>query len=137
MSHRLHRSFRLPLIFGLVVPGITGWSQERALTLEKMLVEGADPAAPREAEEAPTGEYGQPEWTTERRFPGTRVYLQQGPWDWGVEQWVRHRHFRDSTSETRFQEEFEVGLPHRFQIDLYETWSINQDRRTSQDEYSA
>ncbi|MDD5262781.1 MAG: hypothetical protein PHD76_13125 [Methylacidiphilales bacterium] len=88
-------------------------------------------------EEQPVGAYGQPEWTTARRFPGTRVYLQQTPWNTGVEQWVRFRHFRDGSNEARFQEEFEVGLPNRFQLDLYETWGMGQERGTYQDEYSA
>jgi len=88
-------------------------------------------------EEQYVGPYNQPEWTTERRFPGTRVYLQQMPWDVGVEQWVRYQHFRDGTAETRFQEEVEIGLPHRFQIDLYETWAIDEHRRSQQDEVSA
>lgn len=104
-------------------------------TLKKVVVEGA-PEGDGFAEEAPVGDYAQPEWTTERRFPGTRVYLQQAPWDWGLEQWVRHRHYHDGTSETRFQEEAELGLPHRFQVDVYETWAINQDRHAAQDEYS-
>ena len=88
-------------------------------------------------EEQFVGPYQQPEWTTARRFPGTRVYLQQMPWNTGFEQWVRFRHFKDGTDETRFQEEFEVGFPHRFQLDLYETWAVDQDGRARQDEYSA
>jgi hypothetical protein len=88
-------------------------------------------------EEQFVGPYDQPEWTTERRFPSTRVYLQQMPWETGFEQWVRNQDFRDGTVQTRFQEEFELGLPYRFQLDLYETWSINEHRKLSQDEYSA
>ena len=34
-------------------------------------------------------------------------------------------------------EEIEIGLPHRFQVDLYETWAVDQDRRVQQDEVSA
>lgn len=30
-------------------------------------------------EEQPVGPYNQPEWTTHRRFPSTRVYLQTKP----------------------------------------------------------
>jgi hypothetical protein len=59
------------------------------------------------------------------------------PWETGFEQWARLRHFRDGTTETRFQEEVEIGLPHRFQLDLYETWAVDQDRNVNQDEYSA
>jgi hypothetical protein len=64
------------------------------------------------------------------------VYLQQMPWNTGFEQWVRFRSFRDGTAETRFQEEFELGLPHRFQLDLYETWAIDEDRHINHDEFS-
>jgi hypothetical protein len=88
-------------------------------------------------EEQFVGPYQQPEWTTARRFPGTRVYLQQMPWETGFEQWVRFQHFRDGTDEARMQEEFEIGLPHRFQLDLYETWTIDQNRDAGQDECSA
>ncbi len=88
-------------------------------------------------EASPVGPYQQPEWTTERRFPSTRVYLQQMPWNVGVEHWVRGQYFHDGEAETRFQEEVELGLPHRFQLDLYETWAIDQDRRTDQQECSA
>lgn len=88
-------------------------------------------------EEQSVGPYNQPEWTTARRFPGTRIYLQQMPWESGVEQWVRFRHYPDGSTQTRFQEEYEIGLPHRFQLDLYETWSVDQNRRIDQDELSA
>lgn len=108
--------------------------------LPEMVVTGNQPAEARPGwlqEEQPVGAYQQPEWTTARRFPSTRVYLQQVPWGTGFEQWVRFRHFRDGTAQTRFQEEFEVGLPHRFQVDLYETWAVDQDRFTQQQEVSA
>jgi hypothetical protein len=114
-------------------------TNSQATKLPEVLVTGTAPAgAAGQLQEAqPVGPYQQPEWTTERRFPSTRVYLQQMPWETGFEQWVRYRDFRDGTSETRFQEEFEIGLPYRFQVDLYETWAIDQDRRVYQDEYSA
>ena len=115
-------------------------TNSQATKLPEVLVTGTAPAeagAGQLQEEQPVGPYQQPEWTTKRRFPSTRVYLQQMPWDTGFEQWVRYRDFRDGTSETRFQEEVEIGLPYRFQVDLYETWAIDQDRRANQDEYSA
>jgi hypothetical protein len=87
-------------------------------------------------EEQFVGPYNQPEWTTARRFAGTRVYLQQLPWEMGVEQWVRFRHYPDGSTQTRFQEEFEIGLPYRFQFDLYETWVVTQNRKVLQDEIS-
>ena len=112
-----------------------GQESNAPIRLAPVVVEGNTPPELLR-EDRPVGPYNQPYWTTARRFPGTRVYLQQTPWDTGFEQWVRFRHFRDGTAETRFQEEFEVGLPYRFQVDLYETWAIDQDRRANQDEYS-
>lgn len=78
-------------------------------------------------EEQLIGPYQQPEWTTERRFPSTRIYLQEQPYEMGVEQWDRIRSFKDGTVEHRFSEEFEMGLPHHFQMDVYYTWKyVNQ-----------
>ena len=73
-------------------------------------------------EEAPVGPYQQPEWTTQRRFPTTRVYLQQTPGSVGVEQWVKAQFPRGEAPNYLFQEEVEIGLPHRFQFDMYENW---------------
>ena len=87
------------------------------------------------AEDAAVGPYGQPEWTTHRRFASTRVYLQQDPGEIGFEQWWRARTYKDSAPEHRFQEEIEIGLPGRFQLDLYYTWA-NTDHHTHFDEAS-
>jgi hypothetical protein len=112
-------------------------SAETATQLPEVIVTGTGANPDLLKEEQPVGPYQQPEWTTERRFPGTRVYLQQVPWGTGFEQWVRMTRNHDGTMETRMQEEFEIGLPYRFQVDLYETWAIDQDRRSQQDEVSA
>lgn len=64
------------------------------------------------------GDYRQPRWTAHRRFPTARVYVRpQGEFD--VETWVRIKTPRNgrSTTETRF--EIEIGLPYRFQLDIY------------------
>lgn len=133
----------LLLSIGIVLNPINllGQSTNSQLTeLPEVLVTGSAPVESRPGwlkDEQFVGPYQQPEWTTQRRFPSTRVYLQQMPWETGFEQWVRYRDFRDGTKETRFQEEFEIGLPYRFQVDLYETWAIDQDRSIYQDEYSA
>jgi hypothetical protein len=74
-------------------------------------------------EETPVGPYQQPDWTTQRRFATTRVYLQQQPWCVGVEQWVKAQWPRKEGPNFLFQEEVEIGLPHRFQFDLYENWA--------------
>ena len=124
----------------LAQPTVPPAGQDGPTKMPEVIVTGSQPAETRPgwlAEEQYVGAYGRPEWTTARRFPGTRVYLQQEPWGTGFEQWVRYRHFRDGTSQMRFQEEIEIGLPHRFQLDLYETWSVNQDRHTQQEEWSA
>ena len=70
-------------------------------------------------EDMPIGETGRPEWTSARRFPGTRVYIQQEPWGVGVESWWRIKTYRDGTAANRLLEEVEVGLPYRMQLDLY------------------
>lgn len=88
-------------------------------------------------EAAPVGPYAQPEWTTQRRFATTRVFLQQPPYSMGAEEWWRVRHFRDGTTSQQFQEEFEMGLPHRVQVDLYHTWGIENDGYTHHKDFSA
>jgi len=87
-------------------------------------------------EEAPTGAYGAPEWTGDRRFSTTRVYLQQGPGEVGFEQWWRSRFYRDGTAESKFMSEVEIGLPYRFQLDIYENWVTDENRHSSQDSVS-
>jgi hypothetical protein len=127
-------------MMAVLTRGVAAQTNGGFTTLPEIVVHGNRPVENRPGwlqDEQLVGPYNQPEWTTARRFPGTRVYLQQMPWETGFEQWVRFRHFRDGTSQTRFQEEFEIGLPHRFQVDLYETWSVDQDGRANHDEYSA
>jgi hypothetical protein len=85
------------------------------------------------AEEERLGSYDQPEWTTQRRFPTTRVFVQQEPWTFGFEQWWRGRFYSDSETKQRWQEEFSVGLPHRVQVDIYENWAMNSRGGIRQD----
>jgi hypothetical protein len=88
-------------------------------------------------EDKPEGPYNAPEWTQDRRFTTTRVYLQQQGWgEFGFEQWWRGRYYRDGTAENKFMSEMEIGLPYRFQLDLYENWVSDQDRHATQDEAS-
>ncbi|MEO6785237.1 MAG: transporter [Chthoniobacteraceae bacterium] len=70
-------------------------------------------------EEQPVDETGRPEWTDARRFGNTRIYIQQAPWEVGVESWWRLKHHRDGTISHRLLEEVEIGLPCRMQLDLY------------------
>jgi len=80
-------------------------------------------------EEKAIGPQAQPEWTTRRRFSTTRVYLQKQPWEIGFEQWWRGRFFRDGSAGHLVEEELELGLPYRAQLDLYENWMIDGRRR--------
>ncbi len=76
-------------------------------------------------EDKPVDETGRPEWTSARRFPTTRVYLQQPPWGMGLEQWWKGQWPRGGGHPTHlFQEEFELGLPHRFQLDIYDNFQL-------------
>lgn len=72
-------------------------------------------------EELPVGEYDQPLWTTFRRFPSTRVYLQTPPGGVQFEQWFEFRKKKDhdGEDETRVRQELEFGLGHRMQLDMY------------------
>lgn len=65
----------------------------------------------------PIGNYHQPEWTARRRFATTRVYVQP---EWQVEGEVGLdlTSPREGRPQYRIQEEIEIGLPHRFQLDL-------------------
>ncbi len=88
--------------------------------------------AKRLKEEDPVGPYHQPEWTTHRRFPGTRVYIQTPPGASEFEQWieVRMKKDRQEPTETRLRQEFAFGIGERVQLDLYmneEHVTDNQD----------
>ena len=69
------------------------------------------------------GPYAQPAWTTQRPFAQSRVYVLP-PGQAQVEQWVRPTWVRGEKTEFRMLEEFAIGLPGRFQLDLYERWNI-------------
>ncbi len=70
------------------------------------------------------GPYDQPVWTTQRPWATTRVYVLP-PGQMQVEQWVRPTYRRNGDKpKFRFLEEYAVGLPGRFQLDLYERWNV-------------
>ena len=72
------------------------------------------------------GPYGQPAWTTARPFATTRAYvLPAGEADF--EQWVRPTWPKEGDVEYRLLEEISLGLPGRFQLDLYERWNVEPD----------
>ena len=88
-------------------------------------------------EEQPVGETGRPEWTSARRFPTTRVYIQKEPWEVGVEQWWRWRYKRDGSSISRLTSEVEIGLPYRMQLDLYYDMAVDGDGRSRTEDFAA
>jgi hypothetical protein len=78
-------------------------------------------------EEDRIGPYGQPEWTAHRRFPFTRIYVRP-PGTFSFEYWVRPTVPKEGgQSDVRTQYEFELGLPGRWQMDLY----LNQNKQGS------
>lgn len=96
--------------------------------LPAVVVEGQRASSLREEDRI--GSYGQPRWTATRRFPTTRVYvIPEGKVE--VEGWARatvKRSDQGGNTEWRFLQEIEIGLPHRFQLDLY----LRQDYDTDE-----
>ena len=76
------------------------------------------------------GPYGQPQWTTQRPFSTARSYvLPAGMMQF--EQWVRPTYNKGVKPEYRFLEEYAIGLPGRFQLDVYERWNVEADPTTN------
>jgi hypothetical protein len=77
-------------------------------------------------EEIPLGDNQQPEWTARRRFATTRVYVQP-PWQvesetgWQADYERSHR----GPPSHLLTQEFELGLPYRFQVDYEYAETIN------------
>ncbi|GIX06799.1 MAG: hypothetical protein KatS3mg115_1202 [Candidatus Poribacteria bacterium] len=74
---------------------------------------------PQLREEERIGKYKQPRWTARRRFGRTRVYVRpEGEYEFEV--WFIPVISEDGkVEEIETQYEFEFGLPHRLQVDLY------------------
>ena len=68
-------------------------------------------------EDALTGPNQQPEWTARRRWATTRVYVQP-PWQIETEIGLDSTFPRQGKPQHLLQEEIELGLPHRFQVDF-------------------
>ncbi len=101
--------------------------RQRSWELPRVTVE-AEPGSTLKEEDR-VGSYAQPRWTATRRFPSTRVYVvPEGKIE--TELWSRQTFTRDGGTEHRFLQELEIGLPHRFQLDLY----LRQDYDTKGDD---
>ena len=122
----------------LLGTGLLGWTaaaQTNAPTTTSLPAIEVRAAPLHEAQAV--GPYVQPEWTTQRRFPTTRVYLQQTPGEQGVEGWWRGTWYKDGTSQHRYEAEYEVGLPGRMQLDLYHAWATDKEHVTKAEYFSA
>ncbi len=89
------------------------------------------------AEEELIGSYAQPRWTARRRFPTTRIYvIPEGQAQF--EYWLETKTPFDAAGDTRFRSllEFEFGLGHHLQLDLYlrteqkgaSDWTLESER---------
>ena len=85
------------------------------------------------AEEALMGPNQQPEWTTRRRFTITRVYVLP-PWQAETEFGWHTIYPRGGAPQQELQQEFELGLPYRFQID-YEIHGANFEEGAGNDRW--
>ena len=66
------------------------------------------------------GEYDQPVWSTFRKFPTTRIYVQVPPGQAMYEKWMEIRDYKgDKGTEIRMRDEFAFGLGKRLELDLY------------------
>ena len=72
--------------------------------------------APRERD--PVGPWGQPEWTTRRRYGNADVYVQPEGQVELAASWILLEPNRDGETLNRFRQEIEVGLPYRLQLDF-------------------
>ena len=75
------------------------------------------------SEEAVIGPNQQPEWTARRRFAITRIYVQP-PWQAETEFGWDAIYPRHGAPQHEILQEFELGLPYRFQVD-YEIHGAN------------
>ena len=71
-------------------------------------------------EELPVGPNQEPKWTTDGRLGGTVRSYVKPPWDVEFTHWWNPVSRRGENTEHQFFEELELGLPYRFQLDLYE-----------------
>lgn len=103
----------------------------RSWELPPVQVVGEQPSELREEDRV--GSYGQPRWTADRRFTGTRTYvIPENKIEF--EYWLKPevpQHGGPTAFESLY--EVEIGLPHRFQLDLYyiQDWLGNGNHHTT------
>jgi hypothetical protein len=114
----------LKLLIMAVAACLTAATHSRAQEAEAAAVEVTSSAPDVLRQDMPVGPYNQPEWTTERAFGTSRVYVRP-PGTLEFNQfWTPE--FKDGKVEHSFREEVEIGLPYRLQLDLYQNWGIEE-----------
>jgi hypothetical protein len=92
---------------------------------ERVTVTGVAPIE-RFSQQTLVGPNQQPEWTTTRTFGASRVYVRL-PGSIAINSfWTPE--FKDGEDEHAFRHEIEIGLPYRFQLDLYQNWNIEDGK---------
>jgi Putative MetA-pathway of phenol degradation len=103
---------------------LTAGMASRAQEAEATAVEVTGTAPGILRQDSPVGPYNQPEWTTQRAFGTSRVYVRPpGTLEFN-HFWTPE--FKDGEVEHAFREEVEIGLPYRLQLDLYQNWGIEE-----------
>ncbi len=95
---------------------------QEVATVPEVEITGTAPGVLRQ--ELQVGQYGQPEWTTERAFSNSRVYVRPAGTLEFNQFWTPE--FAEGHVTYSFREEVEIGLPYRFQLDLYQNWGIER-----------
>lgn len=98
---------------------------EGEATAEVVRVTGAIPDE-RLSQQTLVGPNQQPEWTTTRTFGTSRVYVRPPGTIANSNFWTPE--FKDGEDEHAFRHEIEIGLPYRFQLDLYQNWRIGDGK---------
>ncbi|MBA3708485.1 MAG: transporter [Planctomycetes bacterium] len=95
-------------------------SQGHSWEMPALTVQGRGTAELREEDRI--GSYQQPRWTARRRFTETRVYVvPEGQFEF--EYWLIVKDFKkDKPTQIQHVYEAEIGLPYRFQLDLYQVY---------------
>lgn len=128
--HTLHRC-SIAAIF-MTLAGLTHAAAAEApassLATDSSINRRPEPNTPTPAlkEESPVGENKQPEWTTRRRFATVRSYVLP-PWQFEFEQWWSGFFPRTGRGRHIVQEEVSIGLPYRFQFDVYANHEITPE----------
>jgi hypothetical protein len=78
------------------------------------------------------GENAQPEWTLNRRFATTDVYV-LAPGQIVLEQWARVRTPRGEGPQWFFQSGVNIGIENRLQFNAYENWKHHANDATEHD----